>query len=414
MIIIWDFLSDEINNKIISYNNRSITANQKYFSLYIHIVPKSISTYNHDKYYVGITSRPVTQRWKNGLGYSTQMFYHAIQKYGWENIKHIVLSSTLLQKEAEDLEIQIIDFLYSNHKDYGYNIAPGGLSGGSPGKKIAQYNLDGSYIQSFTSIIEAVRKYNSNEGSGIQWALSANGRSWHGFMWCYFDDEPLKQIEPYIEYDCRVPIMQYDIYGNFIKEWDSLKDASKYYHTYMISNACRKKAPTAVGYQWKYKSDDSKIIDISDNVRKRIVYVYDIDGNYIGKFDSITNAAKQLNINVKRKGIDISSCYDDIHRNYSHGYRWCNKYYDHLPPLYATTSSKIVVQFDGNSNKIIDIFPKIKSATEYTSESYSTISKSCNNGTITKRNFYWKYLDDVQDPKFINDEIKNKYLSYVS
>ena len=135
MIIIWDFLSDEINNKIISYNNRSITANQKYFSLYIHIVPKSISTYNHDKYYVGITSRPVTQRWKNGLGYSTQMFYHAIQKYGWENIKHIVLSSTLLQKEAEDLEIQIIDFLYSNHKDYGYNIAPGGLSGGSPGKK---------------------------------------------------------------------------------------------------------------------------------------------------------------------------------------------------------------------------------------------------------------------------------------
>ena len=414
MMIIWDFLSDEINAKINLYNNKSIISNQKYFSLYIHIVPKTISGYHHDKYYVGITSRSVTQRWKNGLGYSTQIFYRAIQKYSWENIKHIVLSTALLQNEAENLEKEIIKYLHSNYPDYGYNIASGGLSGGSPGKKIAQYNLDGSYIQSFTSIMEAVRKYNSNEGSGIQWALSANGRSWRGFMWRYYNDEPLKQIEPYIEYDCRVPVMQYDIYGNFIKEWNSLKDASKYYHTYMISNACRKKAPTAVGYQWKYKTDNSKIVDISGNIRKRIVYVYDIDGNFIGKFDSITNAAKQLNINVKRKGIDISSCYNDIHRNYSHGYRWCDKYYDHLPALYSTTCSKIVVQIDGDSNKIINIFPKIKSATEHTSESYTTITKSCNNGTKTKRNYYWKFLNDVKDPKFINEEIKEKYLSYAS
>ena len=35
------------------------------WTVYIHIVPKSISGYDYDKYYVGITSKPVEKRWKN-------------------------------------------------------------------------------------------------------------------------------------------------------------------------------------------------------------------------------------------------------------------------------------------------------------------------------------------------------------
>ena len=40
------------------------------WKVYVHIVPKEISGHNHDKYYVGLTSRTnVTDRWHAGGGY---------------------------------------------------------------------------------------------------------------------------------------------------------------------------------------------------------------------------------------------------------------------------------------------------------------------------------------------------------
>ena len=59
------------------------------WTVYVHIVPKEISDYDYDKYYVGITSKTVEFRWKkDGYGYINQPFYNAIQKYGWNNIEH--------------------------------------------------------------------------------------------------------------------------------------------------------------------------------------------------------------------------------------------------------------------------------------------------------------------------------------
>lgn len=52
------------------------------------------------------------------------------------------------------------------------------------------------------------------------------------------------------------PIIQYDINNNFIKEWESGKQASKYLQIDArgISLCCRKKGKTAGGYIWKYKN----------------------------------------------------------------------------------------------------------------------------------------------------------------
>lgn len=97
------FLSPEINQKIYDYCKNTITDSLKFY-LYIHIVPKEINPYGHDKYYVGITSRHPKIRWMNGLGYKTQMFYRAIEKYGWDNIEHKIIASNLNQTEAEELE----------------------------------------------------------------------------------------------------------------------------------------------------------------------------------------------------------------------------------------------------------------------------------------------------------------------
>lgn len=51
------------------------------------------------------------------------------------------------------------------------------------------------------------------------------------------------------------PVLQFDIFGNFIKEFESIKIAGKETHICKnnICNACRGERKTAGGYIWKYK-----------------------------------------------------------------------------------------------------------------------------------------------------------------
>lgn len=63
------------------------------YKLYIHIVPKKITGYDHDKYYVGITrQKSVKLRWNNGNGYRKNI--HFGERY--KNMDGIILNTKLL------------------------------------------------------------------------------------------------------------------------------------------------------------------------------------------------------------------------------------------------------------------------------------------------------------------------------
>lgn len=53
-------------------------------------------------------------------------------------------------------------------------------------------------------------------------------------------------------------VVQYDLNGNFIKEWDSIKEAQEKTKSSHISMCCRghKKYKTSGGYIWKYKETE--------------------------------------------------------------------------------------------------------------------------------------------------------------
>lgn len=90
------------------------------FAVYKHTSPSG-------KIYIGITSQIPIKRWNNGNGYlNNDYFTKAIQKYGWENIKHEILFENLTQEEAEQKEIELIAKYKSNQRKYGYNISDGG------------------------------------------------------------------------------------------------------------------------------------------------------------------------------------------------------------------------------------------------------------------------------------------------
>lgn len=93
----------------------------KKYCVYKHIIP-------NNKVYIGITSISPESRWKNGNGYKNQMFYRAIQKYGWNNIRHEILFEELTKEEAEQKEIELIKQYNSTNGKFGYNIDNGGSS----------------------------------------------------------------------------------------------------------------------------------------------------------------------------------------------------------------------------------------------------------------------------------------------
>ena len=98
--------------------------------LYLHITPCG-------KKYFGVTGMKPKQRWrKNGNGYKPEKdengnekpshFWTAIQKYGWDNITHVILADNLTPDEADMFEIFLIAYYDTTDPSKGYNLDRGG------------------------------------------------------------------------------------------------------------------------------------------------------------------------------------------------------------------------------------------------------------------------------------------------
>ena len=97
--------------------------NDKNFILYLHIAPSG-------KKYFGITGIKPEKRWNSGHGYKkNNHFWRAIEKYGWNNIRHIILADDLTKEDAclfEQICIALYDTMNPNK---GYNNSSGGEYG---------------------------------------------------------------------------------------------------------------------------------------------------------------------------------------------------------------------------------------------------------------------------------------------
>ena len=118
-----------------------IRADTKSYCLYVHITPTN-------KKYFGVTSqKPQVRFGNNGSGYKRcTLFYRAIQKYGWENIKHIVLIDNLSKEWAESLEKLYISMYDTTNPKNGYNLTLGGE--GILGYKLSEEQIERCRINS--------------------------------------------------------------------------------------------------------------------------------------------------------------------------------------------------------------------------------------------------------------------------
>lgn len=105
---------------------KDIEPEERVWTIYLHTVPKEFVEEDHDMYYVGVTSGPVKDRWKNGLGYQNQYFGKQIQDINWNNIQHEIIAEHLTKQEVSNMEKAMIKALNSNDEKYGYNKTGGG------------------------------------------------------------------------------------------------------------------------------------------------------------------------------------------------------------------------------------------------------------------------------------------------
>ena len=204
------------------------------WTVYVHIVPREISGYDYDKYYVGITGIPVKRRWQGGSGYIGQKFYDAIKKYTWNDIIHQVVATNLTKDEACDMEQSLIALLNSNDGIHGYNFTIGGdgtqgyiwsdearkewsqrmsgennhfygkkhsketralisanhadFSGGNNAnaKEVYQFIIDGQFVAKFDSCMTASKQTGIHD-RGISYAALHN-KTAGGYLWVYSDN----------------------------------------------------------------------------------------------------------------------------------------------------------------------------------------------------------------------------------
>ena len=81
---------------------------KKLYTVYQHVTPDGM-------YYFGQTNN-IKQRWRcNGIQYKTTSLYPYIEKFGWENIKHIVL----FKEQTKENALWIENFLIETAREDG-------------------------------------------------------------------------------------------------------------------------------------------------------------------------------------------------------------------------------------------------------------------------------------------------------
>jgi group I intron endonuclease len=96
-------------------------------------------------------------------------------------------------------------------------------------------------------------------------------------------------------------IIQYDLDGNFIKEWASAKhfaEKNGLINGTLITFCLKNKTKTAYKSLWKYKTPNypQKISPVTLEYEKIKVTQYDLKGNIVAEWDSILEASNTLNI----------------------------------------------------------------------------------------------------------------------
>ena len=208
------------------------------YVVYRHIFPNG-------KSYIGITGvKPYTRRWNGGRGYAKQpKMRFAIEKYGWENVKHEVLFSNLSLYEAYSIEQEMIA-KYDSIEN-GYNITQGG-AGVITAERSEEWKRNislGHMGKKCPWSAETLKKYMDSHGAWNK------GKPLSKSHYAHLKPHWQKMGKPITAYDKRTlrPVLHFESCESAAKSVGVAPEN--------ISRCAHGRRPTAAGYVWRFDND---------------------------------------------------------------------------------------------------------------------------------------------------------------
>lgn len=207
----------------------------------------------------------------------------------------------------------------------------------------------------------------------------------------------------------RIKVYQYDLTGKYLNEYESFAFAALQVNLDYTSISYAVKHKTkAANYFWntdKVDSLDLSNYNFGDNHRISI-YLYDLNGNYIKKFNSVAESVKELKISNSeiKEACLLGNC---LKNKYYCCYNFDKKYCD-ARTIYI--QNRPVYQYDGKTGKFIMEY-KTQLEAEKRNKN-SNISKAIRLKSIDSNGFIWglEKLENYNIP--INKRAKRKVGKY--
>lgn len=333
----------ENNLKYIVYLTTNLVNKKIYIGVH-----KTINPYSFD----GYLGCGVKINDKYTYKYSKTPFEAAVNKYGVDNFKRVTLKTFDKLEDALDLERWLVDEEFIRRKDT-YNIALGGGIPPAKTKTIYQYNLDGSFIKEWDSITNAsiyykcssscigraifdrtpslkyfwtdykydklnLEEFKIDENKTCTYLYDIDGnllKEFKSISDCskYIDEDVQKvskairgkfciannyycsdikydifPIQPIINHK-NDKLYQYDLQGNFIKEWNNYSEVKKYFGKDIGIHASIRLGNSCMGFQWSWEKLPN-MKELKPKTKAKKVGKYTLEGDLIQIFNTVREA----------------------------------------------------------------------------------------------------------------------------
>jgi group I intron endonuclease len=259
----------------------------------------------NQKIYFGYTKQILRNRFYGHCSESKNTYISkSIRKYGRENFDVELIMECDNKEDAAFMEKFLIFRYKTNVKKFpignGMNLSDGGESiGYDPSTEVL--NKSKKKVYQFDLDGNFINEYESiKSASKVFKTRAIGGCCRKEFNTCKgFIFQFNKIFEPRnLENPNNKKVYQFDLNGNLIAEFKSAKDACEFINTDGVTKCCKRKILTCGGFIFQYDKK-FKARDLR-NPRNKKVYQFDLDGNLIDDHDSAKIAGMQLGINPRK------------------------------------------------------------------------------------------------------------------
>lgn len=311
-------------------------------------------------------------------------FQYAVKKYGTGSFRRSTLYIFNTEEEALKKEQEIVNDDFIQRKDT-YNVALGGKKRPYVPvyNKIYQFKVDGTLVREWESIYE-ISQFLETWKQSIYSAINNKTRL-YGYYWGYSDHI---NIQEYSNPNTSRKVYKYSKDGKCIDIYNSIGEAARENNTTAshIINIIKNGMFTNKKFYLSYELYDEYISKPRLDLKDKILYLYDLSGNFIEEISS-KDFKKKYNIHSYKEISNTILNESTIKGNQIRLYKK-DKIKEYLPKnkkravILYTTTGEVVEEFDS----VTAACKKYKLDSSTVSKILRGVSKSTKGYTIKYKN----------------------------